>query len=195
MPDATTRRGRRIFRLLAAVQVFLILASLFAPIPIAAADPSPDPSAPATSAQPSPSATPDPSPSSDPSPVPTPDASSPAPEASPTPEPTSAPTPAPTPAPEPTAPYIVSFASGTAAGAQVASLAAAGAVDLGSIPALRMHAVALTAAGLAILQADPAVSRVDVDRTRAAEGTPSDTDYSSLWYPRYFPISESCSLR
>src|SRR6266540_6677823 len=92
VPGSTAPRVRRGVRLLAAVQIFLLLASLFAPIPIAAADPSPDPSAPATSAEASPSATPESTP--DPSPVPTPDSSP-----TPAPEATSAPTTAPTVAP------------------------------------------------------------------------------------------------
>ncbi len=92
MPGPTAPRAKRALRVLAAIQVFLLLASLFAPIPIAAADPSPDPSAPATSAEASPSATPEST--LDPSPVPTPDSSP-----TPAPEATSAPTTAPTVAP------------------------------------------------------------------------------------------------
>ena len=96
MPGPTAPRAKRALRLLAAIQIFLLLASLFAPIPIAAADPSPDPSAPAASAEASPPATPESTP--DPSPVPTPDSSpTPAPEA--TSAPTAAPTVAPTAAP------------------------------------------------------------------------------------------------
>ena len=76
--------SRSIARLLVVIQVFLLVASLFAPMATRAADPSADPS---------------PAPSGEPTPAPTPD---------PTAEPTAAPTPDPTatPAPDPTAPPV-----------------------------------------------------------------------------------------
>ncbi|HSO30605.1 MAG TPA: S8 family serine peptidase, partial [Candidatus Sulfomarinibacteraceae bacterium] len=82
-------------------------------------------------------------------------------------------------------PYIVTFASGTSSASQAASLAAVGATDLDSIPVLRMHAIELPAdtadAGATALRADPTVVRVESDRERVAEATPSDTGYGSQW--------------
>ena len=84
--------SRSVARLLVAIQVFLLVASLFAPVATLAADPSPDPSA-------APSAEPSAEPAADPTPAPTPE-----PTAAPTAEPTAAPTTEPTAAPtaEPT---------------------------------------------------------------------------------------------
>ncbi|MEO7229841.1 MAG: S8 family serine peptidase, partial [Candidatus Limnocylindrales bacterium] len=85
----------------------------------------------------------------------------------------------------PTLPYIVTFVSGTSSDAQTAALAAAGAIDVDSIPVLRMHATAFPAdtadAVVTALLADPTVLRVEADTSRTAEATPSDTSYGSQW--------------
>lgn len=159
------RRG-----ILAAIQATLIVVSLFAPIPSAAADPAADPSAsPAPTVDPS--ATPTPTP--DPTPTPTPDPT-------PTPEPSTAPAPV-----DPPVPLIVTFASGVSAADQAAVLASAGATDVDAIPQLRMHAVTLPAASylatVDALRADPSVTRVDFDTSRAAEAAPSDAQYADQW--------------
>ncbi len=87
--------NRSVARLLVAIQVFLLVASFFAPVASLAAEPSDDPGA-TPSAEPS--AEPTPEPTAEPTPEPTPE-----PTAEPTPEPTAEPTPEPTaePTPEP----------------------------------------------------------------------------------------------
>jgi subtilisin family serine protease len=68
---------------------------------------------------------------------------------------------------------------------QAAILASVNAVETDSIPVLRMHAVDLLAdtylADAATLQANSAVVRVEPDKIRTAEATPSDPSYSSQW--------------
>ncbi|MGE5156040.1 MAG: S8 family serine peptidase, partial [Betaproteobacteria bacterium] len=151
-------------RLLVACQILLMVAALFAPVPAMAADPSADPS---------------PTPSADATPTPTPDAT-------PTPTPTPSASPTPTPTPElATDPYIVTFVSTASDTDQAALLASVGAVETGSIPQLHMRTVVLppsTAAdAVATLDSDSLVARVDADRTRVVEATPSDTDYGFQW--------------
>ncbi|MBI2764162.1 MAG: S8 family serine peptidase, partial [Chloroflexi bacterium] len=89
------------------------------------------------------------------------------------------------PAVVPTVPYIVTFVAGTSSAAQAASLASAGAIDVDSIPVLRMHAAALPAdsvdAVATALRADPTVLRVEADTSRAAEATPNDAGYATQW--------------
>jgi hypothetical protein len=92
--------SRSIARLLVVIQVFLLVASLFAPMATRAADPSADPSA-SPSAEPTPAPTPDPTPEPTPAPTAEPTA---APTAEPTAPPTSAPTAEPTQAPPAYAP-------------------------------------------------------------------------------------------
>ena len=159
------------FRALTLLQAALIVGSLFAPMASLGADPtaSPDPTPSATA----PATTPDPTPA----PTATPDVT---PAPAPT-DPAVAPTdPAPTPAPTPVA-YIITFAVGTSAATQSAILAAAGGTSDQAIPELRMHAVALTDAGVAALSNDPAVIRIDIDLIRVAEAAPSDPGYATQW--------------
>ncbi len=87
-------------RLLVALQVFLLLATLFAPIPVAAEEPSSDPGAsPTPSTEPAATPEPTPEPTAEPTAEPTPE-----PTAEATPEPTAEPpTSTPDPSPEPTA--------------------------------------------------------------------------------------------
>jgi hypothetical protein len=90
-------------------QVFLLVATLFAPLPVAAVDPSPSPdpsaSAPADpTPDPAPVATPDPTPDPTAAPAATPDPTvAPNPTTAPAPDPTVAPDPTTVPAPDPTA--------------------------------------------------------------------------------------------
>ncbi|MEA2608521.1 MAG: hypothetical protein QOJ75_764, partial [Chloroflexota bacterium] len=136
-------RHRSLTRMLVAFQIFLIVATLFAPLTALAADPSADPGAtPATPADPTPTPTPTP----DATPTPTPDATpTPTPDATPTPSPT------PTPTPAPQAGYIVTFAAGTSSNNQSKSIQDSGAIDTDSIPVLRMHSVLADATALAAL--------------------------------------------
>ena len=97
--------SRSVARFLVAIQVFLLVASFFAPVASLAAEPSDDPGA-TPSAEPSAEPTPEPTPepTAEPTPEPTVEPT-PEPTAEPTPEPTAEPTPEPTaePTPEPTA--------------------------------------------------------------------------------------------
>ncbi|HEY6058465.1 MAG TPA: S8 family serine peptidase, partial [Candidatus Limnocylindrales bacterium] len=182
--------SRRIQRLLAAVQVAFLVASLFAPGAALAADPTGDPGSPPPVVDPSPSPSDSPAPTDVPTPTPEPSAApsptdSPAPTVEPSPSPTDSPTPSPTPARGPTVPYIVTFAVGTTSAAQLDSIAAAGALDVDRIAVLRMHAVEVPEANqadiVAALWADPSVVRVELDRSRVAEAAPSDPSFDSQW--------------
>jgi subtilisin family serine protease len=163
--------SRRSARLLVALQVMVIVATLFAPLPATASD--------------DPPADPSPTPSAEPTPTPTPEATpEPTPEA--TPEPTPEPTPTPTPDPAlATEPWIVTFVAGVSADDKDAILAAVHAVQTGSIPQLRMRTILLDpatdAASVAALREDPRVARVDADRLRVAEEAPSDPSYDAQW--------------
>ena len=198
MSDSSTRRPAVRQRLLVALQVMLMVASLLAVAPVAAAEP--DPSA-------DPSATPSTEPSASPEPTP-------APTAEPTPEPTAEPTPAPDPTAEPTAApdptaeptaepsvepspdatpeptatpatidYVVRFAPGTSVQAATDTLASAGATVTRSIAPLRMWAISVPVGSsvVADLQANGTVSSVDLDRVREAEAAPSDPSYPDQW--------------
>ena len=232
------RRRVALQRSLVTIQVFLLVASLFAPVHVSAADPASDPAAspaptadPATptpdptaapTPDPTPDATPDPTtaPTADPATAPTPDptvAPTPDPAVAPTPDPTVEPTAAPadpsfeprpdatpaptsepsadpsadpmpdpsvapTPAPGPVAgrPYIVTFAAGTSASEQAASIAAAGARprhDRGPAHAGR-HRVRRRRRRAEL---DPSVGSIELDRSRAVEATPDDPGYADQW--------------
>ncbi|HYN70113.1 MAG TPA: hypothetical protein VEX41_07880, partial [Candidatus Eisenbacteria bacterium] len=192
MPNSTLTHSVR-FRLLVAIQAFLLLVSAIGPIAAFAADPtaSPDPSATTVpSAEPTPDPTPEatPAPTPDPTPDPAPDptpAPTPDPTPAPAPDPMPAPTPDPTPVPAPVATqdYIVTFASGIGGTEQAALLAAVGAEVVDSIPVLRMAAIRVPDGSnvVANLLADPSVSRVELDRVRATEASPSDPRYADQW--------------
>ena len=170
--SSASRRGTR---LLVALQVAVIVATLFSPLPAAAADDPP--------ADPPPSAEPTPTPAS--TPASTPEATpEPTPEA--TPEPTPEPTPMPTPDPAlATEPYIVTFVAGVAPDDKDTILASVGAVETGAIHQLRMRTILLDpstdAAAVATLRDDSRVARVDADRLRVAEEAPSDPSYAAQW--------------
>ena len=77
--------------------------------------------------------------------------------------------------------YIVTFASGVSRAQQSDAIAAAGATDVSSVPALRMHVVEASDAALATLESDSSVARVEANAVRTAEGTPSDSLYEQQW--------------
>ena len=110
-----------------------------------------------------------------------------APSLEPTPAPTAvltdapAPIVAPAPGVAPTNQYIVTFNAGSSAAVQIAAITAAGATDDSAIAQLRMHAVTASAAGATALAQDPSVVRVELDRSRVAEGGPSDPGYADQW--------------
>ena len=79
-------------------------------------------------------------------------------------------------------PFIVTFRTGTSWDAQSQAVAAVGGVVQSTIPELRMASVVLPdLPAAATLQSDPLVSRVETDRTRAAEGAPSDPLAADQW--------------
>ena len=187
--SAASRRFLRVRKLLIGLQVILLLFTMIAPVGTIAADPTPAPSESPTPSEPTPSVDPspsvDPAPSADPTapppdPTATPDPTT-APDPSVVPDPTPEPTPDPTPAPVTVAPYIVTFVGGTSTANQAAAIAAAGAVDLDSIPVLRMHAIQASDAAASALRADDSVATVELDRSRAAEAAPDDTAYADQW--------------
>jgi cytoskeletal protein RodZ len=163
-------------RLLAVLQIAVLLFSLAVPAGTAfAADPS---ASPTESPSTSPSDTPAPSPSDTPGPSDTP-APSPAPTDTPaatdtpsdTPSNTPSNTPAPTSSPTPPAsnpvPYIVTFAAGSTPLEQQTALAAAHATVDSTVPELRMAFVSLPSQtaidDLLSLQASPADAGVEAD--------------------------------
>ena len=172
---ASTRRSA-IRTAITSFQILALIFSLCMPLTALAVEPAGSPPA-----SPGESLPPAPSDAASPSEAPTD-----APTATESPVATDSPTPsAPAETPSPTAPparqgsaYIVTFAAGAD---QAASLAAVGATADSSIPQLRMAAVALTVDQVTALSGDPAVIRIDVDRTRAAEAVPSDTGFGDQW--------------
>ncbi len=177
---ASSRRPVR--TALVVLQLLVFIFSLASPLSALAADPTPDPS---PSSEPAASSDPSAAPSAS-------DPATPSEAPSATPAPTDAPAPSDAPAPatpapsDPAAPetlysFIVTFAAGTSAAEQDASLAAVGAGASSSVPQLRMAAADLTADQVHALQADPAVARLDLDRTRVTESIPSDSAYADQW--------------
>jgi hypothetical protein len=178
---ARTQRRRRVWNLLIGLQIALLLFSLVAPAITLAADPSDEPVAseaatpsadPTPSAEPSaaPEATAEPTPTADPAAEPT----APAPSVTPT-DPSSSPDPSIEPPAAPSfSAYIVTFVAGTSAAEQNDALAAAGAIDIDAIAALRMHAVDATTAAADALRGDARVAAVALDRSRAAEAARDD---------------------
>src|SRR4051812_5246881 len=77
--------------------------------------------------------------------------------------------------------YIVDFAPGTTSAQQQDDLAAADAVSTDAVPALRLYSASLTDAGLATLQANPDVTRVEVDKVREVQAAPDDPSYGDQW--------------
>jgi hypothetical protein len=81
--------------------------------------------------------------------------------------------------------YLVTFAPGTSISDQESALGAAGATDVSSIDALRLHEVTAPAdsadAVVAALNADSSVTSVEADKVRNVSATVSDPGYTSQW--------------
>src|SRR5688572_2864798 len=79
--------------------------------------------------------------------------------------------------------YLVTFAAGTSEADQSAVLAGAAAVDVSYVPPLRLHTVLLPTGSAAVdqLRAEPSVTRVEAEDTRAASAVPGDPGYASQW--------------
>ncbi|HEX6654197.1 MAG TPA: S8 family serine peptidase, partial [Thermoleophilaceae bacterium] len=77
--------------------------------------------------------------------------------------------------------YLVKFTAGTSEADQAAALAAAGATELSSVDALRLHTVSLPDGAADQLRSDPSVERVETEGTREATGVPNDPAYDSQW--------------
>ena len=157
-----------------AMVIWLGCAALAAPFAVGATDTPTTPAPPTQTAEPTPAA---PTPAE-----PTPAAPTPAPptQAEPTPA-------APTPAPPTQAAatqvvrVLVTFSAGGWADREAIAAAADGSIDT-ETPALRLAGLSLPdASAVAQLRADPRVVAVDSDRTRTAEGTPSDDRFSEQW--------------
>jgi uncharacterized repeat protein (TIGR01451 family) len=77
--------------------------------------------------------------------------------------------------------FIVTFPAGTSTAERDAILSEAGAVQVSSVPQLRLYAAEVSAEGADALRADPRVERVEADRVRAVEATPDDPGYADQW--------------
>ncbi|HEY6570479.1 MAG TPA: S8 family serine peptidase, partial [Candidatus Limnocylindrales bacterium] len=152
------------------------------PEPVVTPAPTPGPSeAPAT---PAPS---DVAPSAVPDPTPTPAPVDPVVEPSAVPAASDVPatSPEPSPADVAMAPYLVTFVAEAGEATRADALTRAGATLVSEIPELRLAVVELAAADAPdradLLRADPAVARVERDRTRTTEGAPDDPRYPDQW--------------
>jgi hypothetical protein len=80
---------------------------------------------------------------------------------------------------------ILRLASGLTDQEQAAVIESGGGTETGSVPALRLHFVDVLAGtvgdSIQTYQSDPGVVSVDRDRSRDAEGAPSDPAYGSQW--------------
>src|SRR5262249_28930013 len=85
----------------------------------------------------------------------------------------------------PTTSLIVKLIVGLSTQQQTDVIARNGGVEISSIPALRLHVVAVATDQLATIlasyQADPQVQSVEVNKTRQSETIPSDPLYSYQW--------------
>src|SRR4051794_33465768 len=77
--------------------------------------------------------------------------------------------------------YLVTFVSGTSASEQDSAISSAGASDLSSVDALRLHTVAASSAAADALRADSSVASVEADKVRNVSATVSDPGYTSQW--------------
>jgi hypothetical protein len=80
---------------------------------------------------------------------------------------------------------LVKLVNGLSVDQQAAVIARIGGTEVSSIPALRLHVVAVPAAILeavfAAYQADPQVQHVEVNKTRTSEAVPADPLYTNQW--------------
>jgi hypothetical protein len=87
--------------------------------------------------------------------------------------------------PSTTSSLLVKLVGGLSASEQAAVIARNGGVETSSIPALRLHVVAVSTADLpsvlAAYQADPQVQNVEVNRTRQSETMPADPLFAYQW--------------
>src|SRR6266536_239986 len=87
--------------------------------------------------------------------------------------------------PPPTTSLIVKLIAGLTQSQQDEVIARDGGVEVSSIPALRLHVVAVAteqlATTLANYQADPQVQSVEINKTRQSETIPADPLYTSQW--------------
>jgi hypothetical protein len=165
---------------LVVLQLLVFVTYLFGPTATFAEDPTPEPT-PTESVAPEPTLEVTPEPTAEPTAEVTPE-----PIAEPTPESTPGPTVAPTPTPPgEQVPYLVTFFLGTSGATQVAALDAVGATNVDAIPQLAIRSVLLDANSLGdqldALRANPAVVRVEADRTRDVGAAPSDASYADQW--------------
>src|SRR4051794_35421665 len=77
--------------------------------------------------------------------------------------------------------YLVTFVSGTSASEQDSAISSAGASDVSSVDALRLHTVAASSAAADALRADSAVASVEADKVRNVSATVSDPGFTSQW--------------
>src|SRR6266542_2097101 len=81
---------------------------------------------------------------------------------------------------------LVKLVSGLTAEQVAQVIARNGGTEISSIPALRLHVIAVDAASLesvrASYAADPQVARVELDQTRQIQTWPTDPLYPNQWY-------------
>jgi hypothetical protein len=80
---------------------------------------------------------------------------------------------------------VVKMVSGLSGAEQSAVVARDGGVETSSVSALRLHIITVPTESLPLVQqnyqSDPQVERIELDKTRKAEGIPSDLDYGVQW--------------
>jgi len=80
---------------------------------------------------------------------------------------------------------VIKLGDGLSPAEQATIIARNGGVETASIPALRLHIIHVSDNVLATVlqhyQSDPQVLRVELDKTRKAEGTPTDLNYGAQW--------------
>src|SRR3954469_15539940 len=77
--------------------------------------------------------------------------------------------------------YLVTFAAGTSSSDQDAAISSAGASDLSSVGALRLHSVTASSLAADALRADSSVASVESDKVRNVSATVSDPGFASQW--------------
>jgi hypothetical protein len=77
--------------------------------------------------------------------------------------------------------YLVTFAAGTSSTEQESAITSAGATDVSSVDALRLHNVVASSAAVDALRGDSSVASVETDKLRNVSATLSDPGYASQW--------------